>query len=480
MKNGFLYFLSILVIVIALIDGKLFLKSQEGAEAQISNNEKGQIITTNPSLNLEVNENKNEPNNKITTLNEENTPKISLYDEALSLLVSEKNNFIEVNFEDKKTRLWENGEVYKEFSIIATGDPDGWGGTPAGRYSVISKNEERYSSASNVYMPNAVGFYGKYFLHGEPYYQSGEKRFTDATGGCVQYKDDDSKEIYDFAKHGMPILIIDKKNNFTLEKYPPEEQLEISAPNYLVADLDSGIILKEKNSKDKRPMASITKLMEAVVVTENIDLRNDILVQDFMLDGYGETNGLTDGKRFRLVELLYPLLIESSNDAAQILSYFLGRIRTIELMNAKAKNLLMEDTNFADASGFNPANISTAEDIFRLTRYIALNRPPIFQITKGREVRAYGEVRFSDLKNKNIFFEYPDFVGGKTGYIVSSMYTGTFIFKMPINGKERNIAIVLLGSKNLEQGKENIHQDVFNILNWVKNNNSNIEIVRKS
>ena len=483
MKSKIFYLFLILIIEGAVIEIILFSKSHENLSSPIGEQiliDKISEEKTPSYPNLSFKKNDTNLDTKIVLPEREKMSSVSLYDDALSSLISEKNKFIEVNFGDKKTRLWENGVIYKEFPIAATGDPDGWGGTPSGKYHVISKNTERYSSAAKVYMPNAIGFYGKYFLHGEPYYKNGEKRFADATGGCVQYNDDDSKKIYDFAEYDMPVLVIDKNNDLIFSMEKSDDQLEVSAPNYLIADLDSGTILKQKNSKEKKPIASITKLMEAVVVTENIDLRNDILVQPFMLDGYGSTNGLISGERFRLVELLYPLLIESSNNAAQVLSYFLGRIRTIDLMNAKTKNLLMNDTHFSDASGFDPNNISTAEDIFRLTRYIFLNRPPIFQITKGDMVRTYGEVKFHDLKNKNIFFDYPGFVGGKTGYIVTSMYTGTFIFKLPIMGKDRNIAIVLLGSKNLEVGTENIHQDVINILNWLKNKAPDIEITPKN
>jgi len=228
---------------------------------------------------------------------------------------------------------------------------------------------------------------------------------------------------------------------------------EISAQSYLVADLDSGYVFTEKNSQKELPVACLTKLMTAAVVAENIDLKKPIFVEEKMLEAYGSTEGLEAGKFFRIVELFYPLLIESSNDAAEVLSHFLGREKTIRLMNEKAKAILMEHTKFVDPSGFDAENISTAQDLFYLARYLLNNRPPILEITKGKTVSSFGEISFKieDLWNKNIFINDSTFVGGKTGFIKASKYTAIFIFRFTgHDGSKRNIAIILLGSENNE------------------------------
>ena len=132
------------------------------------------------------------------------------------------------------------------------------------------------------------------------------------------------------------------------------------------------------------------------------------------------------------MELFYPLLIESSNDVAEALSYFLGREKTIKLMNEKAKFILMKQTEFTDPSGFDPGNVSTARDLFYLIRYIFNNRPPILEITKGNKVRSFGDIGFDIEKfwNKNVFIDDPTFVGGKTGFIKESKSTAVFIFRL--------------------------------------------------
>jgi D-alanyl-D-alanine carboxypeptidase len=122
-------------------------------------------------------------------------------------------------------------------------------------------------------------------------------------------------------------------------------------------------------------------------------------------------------------------------------------------MNEKAKSILMEQTNFTDPSGFDPENVSTAQDLFYLARYVLNVRPLFFEITKGKEVLSFGEIRFNikEFWNKNIFINDMTFIGGKTGFIKTSKQTALFIFRFTDkNNVERNTAIILLGSDNVE------------------------------
>jgi D-alanyl-D-alanine carboxypeptidase len=323
-------------------------------------------------------------------------------------------------------------------------------------------------------MPYALHYYGKYYVHGVPYYPGGQKRITTITGGCIQLSDKDAKEIYELSELNMPVLVIDKeKDYYQFSEVNSSDFPEISAKSFLVADLDSGFVFAEKNSQEKLPLASLTKLMTATVVAENVDLRKSILVKPEMLQAYGSTKGLEAGKSFRVVELFYPLLIESSNDAAEVLSYFLGRTRTIEVMQEKAKAILMENTEFVDTHGFDLKNISTAQDLFQLARYITEARPLLWEITKGKEVRSFGEVRFDvkELGNKNVFINDPNFIGGKTGYLVQPGYNGLFIFRfLTGDEKTRDVVIILLGSEDNKADTQRIYK-------WLQENYSLLPII---
>lgn len=373
-------------------------------------------------------------------------------------------DFLEVHLAEMELRVYQEGVLEKAVPILLKGDPQGWGGTAVGLYKIKSGNIASFSIISDVYMPYALSFYGKYYTHGIPYYPGGEKLVSDVSGGCLRLSDEDAEFVYNAAEIGMPILVIDKEND--KYQYPSftdgeiDEFPQLSAQSYLVADLGSGFVFAEENSQTPLPIASLTKLMTAIVVAENVDLRKSISITEKMLEAYGDTEGLEVGKSFRVVELFYALLIESSNDAAEALSGFLGRQKTIELMNEKAKSILMQNTNFSDPSGFDPKNTSTAQDLFYLLRYIFNNRPPILEITKGNEVRSFGEVRFDieNFWNKNEFIDDPTFIGGKTGYIKSSKYTAAFIFNFNNkDGEARNVAIILLASEDEKTDTQKIY-----------------------
>lgn len=382
-------------------------------------------------------------------------------------------SLIEVNFPEMKVRAYENGEMKKEADISAKGDSEEWGGTAAGLYKVIYKNQLAYSGIAEVNMPYAINFYGKFFIHGIPYYGNGEKRITDVTGGCVQLSDRDAKDIFNLAGRNAPVVVIDR-NNDGYSGYRQDKETtgfpSVSAKSYLVADLDSGTVLAEKNPEEKHPAASLIKLMTATVVAENIDLRKSIYIDQSMLNAYGSTNGLIAGNSYNLIDLLHPLLIESSNDAAEALSGFLGRTRTIRSMNEKARSLGMENTVFVDPHGYDPANVSTPTDLFYLSRYILNNRSPLLKISKGEQVSTYGDGVFRELDNKNLFFNDQNFIGGKTGYITQSGYNGIFLMKFNRNGEERRVAIIMLGSENLLYGEKSLKVETQKIIDWINDN----------
>lgn len=388
------------------------------------------------------------------------------FDEVKRKFLSAGLPFLDVNFSNKEISLYGKEGVVSTTSILAVGDPQGWGGSPAGLYSVLDKNKLAFSNAAEAYMPEAVHIYGKYYIHGEPYLPSGEKLISATSGGCIRLADSEAGKMFDLLPGGMPVLMVDKEyDDYLYEVKQKRNMPSISADSFLVADIDSGQILLDKNSDRVLPIASITKLMTAVVVAENVDLRKTIEVKQEMVDGgFGDTEGLQVGDDYRVVELMYPLLTESSNDAALALAGFLGQDRTLSLMNKKAKDIFMSSSQFTDPSGFDIGNRSSARDLFLLGRYILNNRRPIFDLTKDKDVTTFGQIKFSlkKLGNKNEFVDATSFLGGKTGFTDESKNTGLFTFKVTdSDGNDRKIAVVLLKSEALKADTEQI-------LSWVE------------
>ncbi|MFH1656520.1 MAG: L,D-transpeptidase family protein [Candidatus Nealsonbacteria bacterium] len=401
-------------------------------------------------------------------LEEEKRPSfINFFEEVKQDFISNKKDFLEANLAEMKMRVYRQGSIGEEVPILTKGDTESWGGSPVGIYEVLSGGIKSFSVAAKVYMPYALHYYGRYYFHGEPEYTWGEKLVSRFSGGCLRLKNEDAKIIFESTEIGMPVLVIDKeRDNYEYIKENTYNFPEVSSNSYLIADLDSGYIFAEKDYQKQFPIASVTKLMTALVLSENFDLEKTIMTKDYMLNGYGSTKGIEDGKRYRLVELLYPLLIESSNDAAEVISYFLGKDKALELMNEKSKSILMTQTEFTDTSGFDPRNISTAKDLFYLSRYIFNNRYPLFKVTKGERVATVGQIGFdiNNLWNKNVFPADSSLIGAKTGFIKEAKNTGVFLFRfLTKDNQKRNIAFILLKSSSTKN-------DIQAMYRWVQRN----------
>lgn len=381
-----------------------------------------------------------------------------------------KKSFLEINVPQMQARVYRNGILKEEMPIDRTGNPKDWSGLASGLYKANSKSELVFSLENDTYLPYAVNYYGNLYLHGKPYPANSGRDVSGYVCGC-RFSGLYARNIYNEVKTGMPILILDKPGDrYEYEKKKTSIFPKLLAKGYLVADLDSGHIFAERYSERKLPIASLTKLMTAVVVSEQADPQKKITVRDYMLNPYGFTNGLTAGAKYGAMQLFYPLLEQSSNDAAEILSYTLGSKRTLQLMNEKTKPILMMDTKFSDAHGLSSGNVSTAKDLFYLARYIANSHPGILDITKGNEAKANTAAVFLGGGNKNLFTGNANFIGGKTGYILESKYNGLFIFRLDTAKGQRRVAVILLGSPHWQTGYGNLKSEVKAVVNWLNLN----------
>lgn len=189
-------------------------------------------------------------------------------------------------------------------------------------------------------------------------------------------------------------------------------------------ELRSDNILYQRNVDAVYPIASLTKLMTAIAVIENMALEDVAEVAETALaKGYGERGGLVEGERISVEKLLYALLMESSNDAALVLSeHYDGRYSVdgrsfMGLMNEKARELGLSNTYFADPSGYKPANLSTAKELVRLIEH-SFRHPIIWQIMRTPEIELIsksGQVHLWRNTDK-LLTKMSGIVGGKTGY----------------------------------------------------------------
>lgn len=385
------------------------------------------------------------------------------YNKVKQDFINNRSTFIEANLSEMIIRYYENGEIKKEAPITHKGKEGSWWETPAGLYEVKTKEKNHFSSFGNVNMPYSIQFQGNFFIHGPSTYPDGTPTAASYSGGCIRVALNDMKEIYNLAKIGTPILVFEEtyKNN-DANKYKPN--IDISEKvSYLAVDLENGFVFAENKSKDKRSIASITKLMTALISVEYINIEKETLINESVLVATSLPR-LKSGQKIKVIDLLSVLLQESSNEAAMTLSNILGQDRFMELMNEKAKSIGMNNSNFVDSAGVMSGNISTPEDLFNLANYLYYNRSFILKMTTGMENRnIYGDSFFSDLNNFNQIDGVNYLLGGKTGISSSSGDSMLAIFKLEMKNNQRPVAIVVLGS-------EDAKRDIKKLLAYIENN----------
>lgn len=241
---------------------------------------------------------------------------------------------------------------------------------------------------------------------------------------------------------------------------PGSKELKIGAVSYVIGDVNTGEIILEKNSESIFPIASVTKLMTALVSLETNDQNERTKVSNRAANIESSRGDLRTGENVLVSDLLYPLLLVSSNNAAEVLAEFRGRASFMKSMNDFSKDIGMEKTNFEDPSGLSSKNTSTAKDLFKMSTYLENNHRTVFDITALKEYTALGKV----WRNINRFSNNDNFIGGKTGYTSIAKRTGIGIFSVSFPGYEdRHIGIILLRTDDRTK-------DIYTILNYLREN----------
>ncbi|HEY4503708.1 MAG TPA: hypothetical protein VJJ28_01200 [Candidatus Paceibacterota bacterium] len=224
---------------------------------------------------------------------------------------------------------------------------------------------------------------------------------------------------------------------------------DISALSYIVLNVDRDTVLLEKSAEQLLPLASITKIVTAVIAKRLLIADDQIAITSKILSIEGDTGRLRLGEKMKVVELLYPLLMVSSNDSAYALSSYYdsiyGKGEFVKAMNDWVSSVGAYRTYFKDSSGLSPSNLSTAKDISIIAKWIRKNEPSIFDITmtKTKSIRTHTWV------NPTHFLNLSAYEGGKNGYTPEANRTSVSLFS--IDSPKRLYIVVLLGSKQRDE-----------------------------
>ena len=248
------------------------------------------------------------------------------------------------------------------------------------------------------------------------------------------------------------------------QKAPPE----VSARAVLVRDRGSGATLLEKNSGARLPMASLTKLMTALVVEENTRADQIVEIVESDENGIPEPRaGFQIGEKLTVGALLEAMLVSSDNDAAVALgrSTFGDPVAFVEAMNAKARALGMNSTRFANPVGFDDEqHYSTAEDLSLLVEEF-LNHAGLAEIVgKKSEIisSADGKSRHLLATTNKLLLKYQEVIGLKTGYTSEAKGSLIILVNRSFSRPVQYYSIIL--------GSDHREAETDLILDWVKSN----------
>ena len=243
---------------------------------------------------------------------------------------------------------------------------------------------------------------------------------------------------------------------------------DLRADAAIIYDVKTGEVLWEQNAQDQRSIASITKVMTAVVTLEgNPDLTQEVVIVRDDTRG-ASTTFLRVNERVKVDDLLHLALIPSDNAAARALAriYPGGLPAFVDRMNQKALDLGLKNTHYSDPSGLSSDNVSSAYDMARLITYAASD-DKIASIMRTAEY-TFGTSRRSrvTVRNTNQLVRQGDVdvLGGKTGFIRKAGYCLATLLRLPEGGPE--IAVVVLGARsNVGRFWETRH-----LFNWFAQN----------
>jgi D-alanyl-D-alanine endopeptidase (penicillin-binding protein 7) len=222
---------------------------------------------------------------------------------------------------------------------------------------------------------------------------------------------------------------------------------DLRAEAAIIYDPATGQVLWEQNSQNERSIASITKVMTALVFLENSpDLTQEVVVQRADVRN-ASTTYIRAGYKLTTSDLLHLTLIASDNAAARVLARVSpqGSTGFIDRMNEKAAELGLAATHYEDPSGLLSANVSSAYDMARLIAFVgqderisSIMRKPNHSIAVGRRTINIHSTNQLVMKGD------VDVLGGKTGFIRKAGYCLATLLRLPQGGPQ--VAVVVLGA----------------------------------
>lgn len=251
-----------------------------------------------------------------------------------------------------------------------------------------------------------------------------------------------------------------------------------SATSTVLMDMDSLNVIYSKDMYNVRSVASISKIMTAIVAIENANVLDTVTVGDEILKAYGSGVYIKVGEEISLESLLYGLMLRSGNDAAlAIAKYVGGDIENfVKMMNDKAQEIGMKNTTFNNPHGLdeNGGNLSTAYDMALLTSY-AMKNEEYQKIVSTKKYTLKTNMNYYSWTNKNKLLHSHNYItGGKTGF--TDIAKRTLVTTASKDGV--NLVVVTLNDGNDFADHISLFEEAFeNLTNYTILEKGNLNII---
>ncbi len=234
-----------------------------------------------------------------------------------------------------------------------------------------------------------------------------------------------------------------------------------SATSAILMDMDSQKIMYAKNIHNIRSVASISKIMTALLAVESGKLDKIVTIGEEINTSYGSGIYIQIDEEIKLKDLVYGLMLRSGNDAALAIANYVGGSvdEFVNLMNKKAKEIGMKNTTFNNPSGLDEdkGNYSTAYDMAILTSY-AMENKDYKQIVSTKKYKVETNKNVYSWTNKNkLLSSYKYTTGGKTGYTKKAKRT----LVTTASKDDLNLVVVTLNDGNDWEDHKNLYEEAF-------------------
>ena len=246
----------------------------------------------------------------------------------------------------------------------------------------------------------------------------------------------------------------------------------IFANSYILMDMDSNKVIYEKNAHNIRSVASISKIMTAIVAIENKNIEDKVIIGEEIKKAYGSGIYIKVGEEMTLKDLLYGLMLRSGNDASLAIAKYVGGSveEFVNMMNKKAVEIGMKNTTFNNPNGLDEegGNLSTAYDMALLTSY-AMKNEQYKEIVSTKKYTLKTNMNYYSWINKHkLLHSYKYATGGKTGFTEIAKRT------LVTTASKDNINLVVV---TLNDGND--FQDHIDLFEEAFENYTNYNILKK-